>query len=100
MKRCAPVRRLAARELPAVVGFQQFAHFHSIDHAENRRRFYLVSWQPLLWGGGALVWSWGRLGSRGTSRVAEFPDRSSAQQVVDRLIQRRIQRRYELVDWT
>ncbi len=88
-----------ARELPTVVGFQQYAQFQSIDCAENRQRFYLVSWQPLLWGGGALVWSWGRLGSRGSSRVAEFADRNSAQPAVERLIHRRLQRRYELIDW-
>ncbi len=92
--------RRVTRELPAVAGFQQYAQFQSIDCAENRQRFYLVSWQPLLWGGGALIWSWGRLGSRGSSRVAEFPDRSSAQPIVERLIRRRLQRRYELIDWT
>ncbi len=92
--------RRVARELPTVVGFQQYAQFQSIDYTENRQRVYLVSWQPLLWGGGALVWCWGRLGSRGSSRVVEFADRSSAQPIVERLIRRRLQRRYELIDWS
>jgi hypothetical protein len=48
-------RRTPARELPAVVTFQQFARFERVDHAQNCARFYALSWQPLLWSGGALV---------------------------------------------
>ena len=39
--------------------------FVSLDPAKNRARFYTITWQPALWGGGALVRRWGRLGGRG-----------------------------------
>ena len=90
----------AAPELPAVVGFQQYARFESIEHATNRERFYLLAVQPTLMGDVALMRTWGRLGTHGHSLSSTFPDRASAQQTVDRLIRRRIQRRYELVAWT
>src|SRR5216684_563042 len=92
--------RATPPSLPAVTGFRQFARFESIDQTENRQRFYLLAWQPTLFDGPALVWTWGRLGSRGVSRSATFLDRTSAQATVERLIRRRIQRRYQLVDWT
>jgi predicted DNA-binding WGR domain protein len=94
-------RRVAPRELPAVVTFQQFARFERFDHAQNCARFYLLSWQPLLWGGVALVRQWGRIGSSG-SRLLEgtYADRQEAQPLAEKLIWRRLQRRYELVDWS
>lgn len=96
------VRRPAApRELPAAVGFQQYVRFERLDYAQNCQRFYALSWQPLLWGGIALVRSWGRLGSQGNQRLeGTYPDRQSAQLLAERLIRRRLQRRYALVDWT
>ena len=92
-------RRSPVRELPAVVSFRSYARFVSRDPATNRERFYSLTWQPLLWGGNALVWTWGRLGKSGVCRVAEFPDRASAQAQVERLVRRRLQHRYELLDW-
>src|SRR3954447_23934936 len=87
-------------EPPAVVAFQQYALFTSIDPDENRQRFYRLSWQPLLWGDIALIRSWGRVGSLGQQRLeATYPDRQSAQRLAERLIRRRLQRRYELVAW-
>jgi predicted DNA-binding WGR domain protein len=92
-------QRLPPPEPPAVAGFQQFAYFTSIDLEANRQRFYTLTWRPLLWGGGSLVRTWGRVGTYGTSRAADFPDRASAQSLVERLIRRRLKRRYEVVDW-
>jgi predicted DNA-binding WGR domain protein len=93
--------RTPACELPAVVTFEQFARFERLDRAQNCERFYVLSWQPLLWGGVALVRQWGRIGSAG-SRLLEgaYADRQNAQPLAERLIRRRLQRRYELVDWT
>jgi predicted DNA-binding WGR domain protein len=82
-----------------VVGFRQFARFERIDQTQNRARFYLFAWQPTLFDGPALVWTWGRLGSSGVSRSVTFPDRASAQPTVERLLRRRLQHRYQLVDW-
>ncbi len=93
-------RRASAVEPPAVVGFRQYARFERIDRAQNCQRFYALSWQPLLWGEIALVRRWGRIGSHGHQRLeGSYPDRQSAQTLAERLIRRRIQRRYELVDW-
>lgn len=73
-------------ELPAVVGFQQFARFVSLDPDENRQRFYTLTWQPLLWGGGALVRTWGRVGTRGPQQDRRLPrprQRSAAGRAAD-----------------
>lgn len=82
-------------ETPAVVAFQHYARFTSIDPDENRRRFYCISWQPSLFGRGLLVRTWGRIGTHGTVRAAAFPDRQSAHATVERLIHQRSRRRYE-----
>ena len=73
--------------------------FVSLDPAKNRARFYTITWQPALWGGGALVRRWGRLGGQGRTLTAFYPDRASAQEVVARLIRRRLQRGYQVVAW-
>jgi predicted DNA-binding WGR domain protein len=88
-----------APELPAVVGFCQYARFIRTDPSENRRRFYLVTWQPALFGGGMLVRTWGRIGATGANVAMPYPDRQSAQPAIERLIRRRLRRRYELVAW-
>jgi predicted DNA-binding WGR domain protein len=91
----------AVSEPPAVVGFRHYARFERIDPSQNCQRFYTLSWQPELWGGIALVRHWGRLGNQGSQRLeGSYPDRQSAQQLAARLIRRRLQRRYLLVDWT
>ena len=88
-------------DLPAVVGFQHYARFARVEPSENCQRFYALSWQPLLWGGGALVRSWGRLGTQGQQRLeGAYPDRETAQPLVERLVRRRLTRRYELIDWS
>ncbi len=93
--------RSSPTETPAVAGFQQYARFERVDPAQNCERFYILTWQPLLWGELALVRSWGRIGSQGSRRLeGSYPDRQSAQALAERLIRRRIKRRYELVDWT
>jgi predicted DNA-binding WGR domain protein len=89
--------RRTLRELPAVVGFQEYARFERVDWTQNAHRFYALSWQPLLWGGGALVRTWGRMGTQGQQRLA---DRREAQALVERLVRRRLTCRYQLVDWT
>ena len=38
-----------------VTGFQCQVRFQSLDPAKNRARFYTITWQPALWGGGAIV---------------------------------------------
>ena len=84
-----------------MVGFQQYARFERVDDAANAARFYTLAWQPDLWGDVALVRSWGRIGSQGSRRLeGSYPDRQSAQALAERLIRRRLKRRYALIDWT
>lgn len=92
-------QRVPTPALPAVVAFQQYAHFQSIDLEANRQRFYRLTWRPILWGGGSLVRTWGRVGTHGSSKTADFSDRANAQSLVERLIRRRLQGRYQVVDW-
>ena len=79
--------------------FQCRVRFVSLDPAKNRARFYTITWQPALWGGGAIVRRWGRLGEPGRALTTFYEDRASAQEVVERLIRRRLQRGYRVVAW-
>ena len=85
--------------LGAVLGFDQFVRLLSLDPARNRYRFYCLTWQPCLWGGGALVRAWGRLGTPGRSLTAFYPDRASAEAAIGRLLRRRLRHGYRVVAW-
>jgi len=89
------------RELPAVAGFQSYARFERVTPEANGQRFYVLTLQPTLLGDLALVRTWGRIGTQGQQRLSgSYPDRDTAQPLVERLVRRRLTRRYELVDWT
>ena len=79
--------------------FRGRVRFVSVDPERNRARFYTLTWQPALWGGGAIVRTWGRLGGPGRAMTAFYPDRASAQASVERLIRRRLRRGYRVVEW-
>ena len=55
--------------------------------------------KPLLWGGEALVGSWGRLGTQGRSLTLLYGDRQSAQVEILCAIKRRLQRGYRVIEW-
>jgi predicted DNA-binding WGR domain protein len=78
--------------------FKAYARFVSVDPSRNRFRFYSLSWQPGLWGGGALVRTWGRIGTKGRSTGVFYQDRTSAQPLVEQFVKRRLQHGYQLVD--
>jgi len=73
-----------------LVQFTDYIRFVSRDPAKNRNRFYLLSWQPTLDGSAALVCTWGRLGTRGRSRLLCAADQPDAQDIVARIIRRRM----------
>ncbi len=79
--------------------FTCYVRFVSIDPERDRARFYALTWQPTLWGGGALVRHWGRLPGPGRSLVQLYPDRASAQAEIERLIARRLRRGYQATSW-
>ena len=86
------------RSPDGLASFRAYARFVSVDATKNRYRFYSLSWQPALWGGGALVRCWGRIGTKGRSLAIFYQDRAGAQQLVEQIVKRRLQRGYHLVD--
>ena len=59
---------------PDLAQFEQDMSRVSRDLASNRRRFSLLSWQPMLDGDLALVCSWGRPETHGRSRTIFSPE--------------------------
>ncbi len=80
-------------------GLRAYAYFTSVDVTENRQRFYVLTWQPTLFGDGALVRTWGRLGTEGRSRTVFWGERQDAKPLIDQLLRRRQQHHYQLVAW-
>ena len=79
-----------------LAGFTAYVRFESSDPAENRHRFYDLSWQPTLFGEGALVRTWGRQGQPGTSRATFYPDRACAQDEIRQVVRRRLAHGYQV----
>ena len=78
--------------------FTAYARFVSVDSTVNCFRFYSLTWQPSLLGGGVLIRSWGRIGTKGRSLATTYPDRQEAQELVDHTVRRRLQHGYQVVD--
>jgi predicted DNA-binding WGR domain protein len=95
----AAVAEAALAEPPVVPPFARELRLVSIDAGRNRARFYVLKWQPTLWPGVALVRVWGRLGSRGRAQVVHYAPQPQLDAVVTRLVRRRLQHGYQLVDW-
>ncbi len=51
---------------------------HRRDPAKRMFRFYRLRFQPILWGGTALVGEWGSIGSPGRVRDDHHPDDQAA----------------------
>jgi len=78
-------------------GWAEGIQLQSIDPSRNRYRVYRLSWQPCLWGGGALVRSWGRRGTQGRSQPSFFPDEEQAQAERERILRVRARHGYQVV---
>ncbi len=85
--------------LDALVQFTHYIRFVSLDPSKNRSRFYRISWQPTLDGSSVLVCTWGRLGTYGRSRMLCTANQPNVQDIVARIIRRRVQRGYQVVEW-
>lgn len=90
---------VAARGATAVPPFTRELRLVSVDDSRNRARFYVLQWQPTLWGGVALVRVWGRIGSAGRAQVLAYADTPQLDTAVARLVRRRLQHGYHVVDW-
>ena len=95
----APLPTLVSAMVETLVGFRAYIRFESSDPQQNRLRFYDLRWQPTLFGEGALVRSWGRLGQPGRTRVTVYPGRDDAQPEVRQVLRRRLAHGYRVVDW-
>ena len=82
-----------------IAQFEDYAHLTSVDPAKRRFRFYNLGWQRTLWGQDALVCRWGRIGAVGKWQASLYPDRASARETIARVIRRRLQHKYRVVDW-
>ena len=82
-----------------VAQFQLFARLESVDASRNRHRFYELTWQPTLWGEGALIRSWGRIGTKGRSLLAFHHNRAGVQPTVERVVRRRIRHGYRVIEF-
>jgi predicted DNA-binding WGR domain protein len=61
-------------------------------------RFYAVKVVPTLFGSGALVREWGRIGSPGTLRTDWFETAEEAERARAQLMLKKIRRGYRLVE--
>ena len=71
----------------------------SIDASRNRARFYLLQWQPTLWGTVMLLRVWGRLGGQGRTQSVLEADAPQLDTVLTRLVRQRLRHGYQIVDW-
>ena len=60
-------------------------HLRRIDASCNMQRFYALSIQPTLFGEASVMRSWGRIGTRGRSKVETFDDAQQAVHLLARL---------------
>ena len=89
---------MSSSSIEAVGQFKAYARFVSVDAAKNRYRYYSLTWQPGLWGDGALTRCWGRIGTKGRSVETIYKDRACAQALVEKIVKRRLQHGYQVVD--
>jgi predicted DNA-binding WGR domain protein len=96
----------AVLEASPIEHSEKLAAFHArlqfvcIDQSRNRYRFYTLVWQPSLFGGGALIRLWGRLGRRGRSLMTFYADRETARPLIQQLVRRRLRHGYHLAEIT
>ena len=83
----------------ALPPFTRYIRLESIDPATNRARFYLLQWQPTLDGRQVLLRIWGRLGTLGQVRPLLWADAAELPDHIQRVLSRRLQHGYALVDW-
>lgn len=82
-----------------VAHFKIYAHLVSVNPAQNRYRFYTLTWQPSLFEGGAIVRRWGRIGTEGQWQAFFFGTREEAQKTVEEILKRSLAHGYTAVRW-
>ncbi len=73
--------------------------FVKVEPEQDVRRWYAVTWGPTLFGGWAVVCTWGRLGTDWSQQqVHEFDDEEKAVVEAEAQIRQRLKRGYTAVD--
>lgn len=67
---------------------------YRIDPSKNMQRFYTLSIEGNLFGGGSLVRSWGRIGTQGQTRIVLFDSEITAQINHDKIVSTKLKRGY------
>jgi predicted DNA-binding WGR domain protein len=73
-------------------------HLRRIDAARNMKRFYMLSLQPTLFGGVALIRNWGRIGTNGQTMVQTFDGSAEAGEAFGRLERVKRKRGYAVAE--
>ena len=74
--------------------FPTSAHLTRIDPEENAYRYYSLAVMPDLFGGAALVRSWGRIGISATTRIELHPSEGTAVDALQAWKMRKTRRGY------
>ncbi len=90
---------LAGEMTETLATFAASIRFESVEPTENRQHFYDLTWQPTLFGEGALVRTWGRQGQPGTTRATFYPDRDGAQAEIRQVVRQRLAHGYRVIAW-
>lgn len=75
-------------------------HLRRIDAARNMRRFYELALQPTLFGGVALVRTWGRMGSSGQRLIETFNGEDEAGIALERVLRAKRRRGYQDIEFS
>ncbi|MDE3175432.1 MAG: WGR domain-containing protein [Pseudomonadota bacterium] len=67
-----------------------------IDPSRNMARLYVLAIEPTLFGDTALARGWGRIGSRGRSRLDLHADKAAAAEALDVWLNRKLRRGYRV----
>lgn len=78
--------------MPCVMGAQQndrFIWLEAVDGTRNIARRYTIATSEDLFGATLVEFAWGRIGTRGQSRVVSFSEHEEAEHFVGQLLRRR-----------
>ena len=82
----------------AAACFSSYLRLAHRDPVQQRQRFYVLAWQPGLFGDGALLRSWGLTGASGHTLMTRYEGRHAAQPVIERLVHRQLRHGYRVIE--
>ncbi len=73
------------------------AHLHRIDPKANMARFYCVDVAATLFGDVSVLRTWGRIGTRGRTRLETCATEEEAERAVSQTLRQKMQRKRDAV---